>query len=68
MAVQLNAIWKEICAKVREQVSPDTFRRWFSSTQLKEADEDRLLVLVPNHIYGLWIDSNYIATREPRSM
>ncbi len=57
----LNEIWKAICAKVREQVSADTFRRWFSSTQLREADEERLVVRVPNHIYGLWIDSNYIA-------
>ena len=61
MADQLNIIWKEICSKVKEQVSADTFRRWFSSTQLIEADESRLLVRVPNHIYGLWIDSNYIA-------
>ncbi len=61
MADPLNEIWKAICAKVREQVSPDTFRRWFSSTQLKEADEERLVVRVPNHIYGLWIDSNYLA-------
>ena len=57
----MNTIWKEICSKVKEQVSADTFRRWFSSTQLIEADESRLLVRVPNHIYGLWIDSNYIA-------
>lgn len=61
MGDQLNTIWKEICSKVKEQVSADTFRRWFSSTQLIEADESRLLVRVPNHIYGLWIDSNYIA-------
>ena len=61
MADHLNTIWKEICSKVKEQVSGDTFRRWFSSTQLIEADESRLLVRVPNHIYGLWIDSNYIA-------
>ena len=61
MADHLNTIWKEICSKVKEQVSADTFRRWFSSTQLVEADESRLLVRVPNHIYGLWIDSNYIA-------
>jgi chromosomal replication initiator protein len=61
MADHLNTIWKEICSKVKEQVSADTFRRWFSSTQLIEADESRLLVRVPNHIYGLWIDSNYIA-------
>jgi len=61
MGDHLNTIWKEICSKVKEQVSADTFRRWFSSTQLIEADESRLLVRVPNHIYGLWIDSNYIA-------
>ena len=61
MADELNVIWKEICSKVREQVSADTFRRWFSSTKLIEADENNLRVFVPNHIYGLWIDSNYMA-------
>ena len=61
MADELNTIWKEICSKVREQVSADTFRRWFSSTKLIEADENNLRVFVPNHIYGLWIDSNYMA-------
>ena len=61
MAEELNTIWKEICSKVSEQVSADTFRRWFSSTELIEADENNLRVFVPNHIYGLWIDSNYLA-------
>ena len=61
MGEELNAIWKEICSNVKEQVSPDTFKRWFSSTQLIEANEEALSVHIPNHIYGLWIDSNYMA-------
>ncbi|MEC8691105.1 MAG: DnaA N-terminal domain-containing protein, partial [Verrucomicrobiota bacterium] len=61
MGEELNAIWKEICSNVKEQVSPDTFKRWFSSTQLIEANEEALSVHIPNHIYCLWIDSNYMA-------
>ena len=61
MGEELNTIWKEVCSKVKEQVSPDTFKRWFSSTQLIEANEESLSVHIPNHIYGLWIESNYMA-------
>ena len=61
MGEELNTIWKEICSNVKEQVSPDTFKRWFSSTQLIEANEEALIVHIPNHIYGLWIESNYMA-------
>ena len=31
------------------------------SIQLIEANEEALSVHIPNHIYGLWIDSNYMA-------
>ena len=61
MGEELNDIWKEICSNVKEQVSSDTFKRWFSSTRLVDADEDSLSVQIPNHIYGLWIESNYMA-------
>ena len=30
MGEELNVIWKEICSNVKEQVSSDTFKRWFS--------------------------------------
>lgn len=60
MPEKYDEIWKEICGQIRKNVSPDTFRRWFSSTSLLDADEEKLLVKVPNNIYALWIESNYL--------
>jgi chromosomal replication initiator protein len=53
-------IWKEICTGIRKRVSGDTFKRWFSETMLVFADEERLTIRVPNNIYQLWIESNYM--------
>ncbi len=57
-----DIIWDEICADIRKRVSSDTFRRWFSGTTLVYADEERLKVRVPNHIYQVWIETNYMET------
>lgn len=56
-----DLIWKEICSGIRKRVSTDTFRRWFSGTTLIAADEERIMIRVPNHIYQLWIETNYMA-------
>lgn len=58
----LQLIWKEICTALKRRVSQDTFKRWFSGTSLLEADEDRLLVQVPNNIFQVWIESNYLGS------
>ena len=58
----LQVIWKEICTALKRRVSQDTFKRWFSGTSLLEADEDKLIVQVPNNIFQVWIESNYLAT------
>jgi chromosomal replication initiator protein len=53
-------IWERICAGIRQQVNPDTFQRWFESITLKYADETDLTLCVPNNIYQLWIETNYM--------
>ena len=58
----LKVIWKEICIALKRRVSQDTFKRWFSGTGLLEADEDKLVVQVPNNIFQVWIESNYLGT------
>ncbi len=62
MSEAYDVIWKEISNGIRKRVSADTFRRWFSGTRLLAADEDSLRVQVPNHIYQVWIETNYMAT------
>ena len=57
----LKPIWGEIAAAIKEQVSGDTFDRWFRDIDLLEANETELTLRVPNNIYQFWIESNYMA-------
>jgi chromosomal replication initiator protein len=61
MEQQFAQIWESISAGIRPQVSPDTFQRWFESVTLVRADETHLTLCVPNNIYQLWIETNYMA-------
>src|SRR5207302_6309892 len=38
----------------------ETFQRWFAAIELIHADETHLTLRVPNNIYQLWIESNYM--------
>jgi chromosomal replication initiator protein len=53
-------IWDEIGAGIRPHVSGDAFQRWFATICLVHADELALTFEVPNTIYQLWIESNYL--------
>src|SRR5580704_6724612 len=53
-------IWDAIASGIRPHVSVDAFQRWFASIDLVHADEMALTFEVPNTIYQLWIESNYL--------
>ena len=53
-------IWKHIADAIRPEVSGDTFQRWFKALQLLKADEAEITLRVPNNIYQLWIETNYM--------
>jgi len=53
-------IWKHIADAIRPEVSGDTFQRWFKALQLLQADEAQITLRVPNNIYQLWIETNYM--------
>ena len=53
-------IWKHIADAIRPEVSGDTFQRWFKAIQLLGADETQITLRVPNNIYQLWIETNYM--------
>jgi len=57
----LQTIWQAIAEHIAAQVSKDTFERWFKAIQMTAADEKAITLTVPNNIYQLWIESNYIA-------
>ncbi len=56
----LALIWKSIADSIGAQISADCFRRWFAAVELIQADEEQLTLRVPNTIYQLWIESNYL--------
>jgi chromosomal replication initiator protein len=61
-------IWNEIGADIRPHVSTDAFQRWFATIDLVHADELALTFEVPNTIYQLWIESNYLSLVESAAL
>ena len=53
-------IWESIAEAIKPQVNIDTYQRWFAGITLMRADEQEMTLRVPNNIYQLWIESNYM--------
>jgi chromosomal replication initiator protein len=60
MEESYRKIWEEIACEIQPRVSGDAFQRWFAALELVQADELALTFQVPNTIYQLWIESNYL--------
>ncbi len=60
MDESFRRIWDQIATGIRPHVSADAFQRWFAAIELVKADEFALTFQVPNTIYQLWIESNYL--------
>ncbi len=60
MQENFRLIWESIAAAIKPQVGADTYTRWFAAIVLVRADEQSLTLRVPNNIYQLWIESNYM--------
>jgi chromosomal replication initiator protein len=56
----LKRVWSDIAARIKTEVSADTYERWFQQVELVELDEKALTLQVPNKIFQLWIESNYL--------
>src|SRR5262249_9826593 len=53
-------IWQRLSAALKPEISADSFKRWFSNVELVEAKDKCITLTVPNNIYQLWIESNYM--------
>src|SRR5216117_1936447 len=53
-------LWQRLSATLKPQISPDSFKRWFSAVELVEVSDKSLTLRVPNNIYQFWIESNYM--------
>ena len=58
---ELKATWTAIAKTLKADVSADTYDRWFKDIELVELDPKKLTLRVPNNIYQLWIETNYIS-------
>src|SRR5437762_14190965 len=56
-----SQLWQKLSAALKPQVSPDTFKRWFSAVKLVGATDETFTFRVPNNIYQFWIESNHMA-------
>src|SRR5436309_8566725 len=61
MDKKCTQLWQRLSATLKSQLSPDSFKRWFSAVELVEAGDKSLTFCVPNNIYQFWIESNYMA-------
>ena len=55
-----SQLWQKLSAALKPQVSPDTFKRWFSAVKLVHATDEAFTFRVPNNIYQFWIESNHM--------
>src|SRR5215470_3689302 len=53
-------LWQRLSAALKPEISADSFKRWFSNVELIEAKDKSITLTVPNNIYQLWIESNYM--------
>ena len=57
----LKTTWALISKALKADVSADTYDRWFKDIELVELAPQQLTLRVPNNIYQLWIETNYIS-------
>jgi chromosomal replication initiator protein len=58
---ELPFVWGKIAERLREDVSDDTYSRWFKDIELIALSDKEMTLRVPSHIYQLWIESNYMS-------
>ncbi|MCB1232788.1 MAG: chromosomal replication initiator protein DnaA [Verrucomicrobiae bacterium] len=56
----LETLWNRISEELVERLGQAEFDRWFSPVKLVRIDTDSLCFSVPNPIYSLWIEENYL--------
>lgn len=59
MQQSVSAIWEKAARKLREQLTEDTYDRWFSPLVPIELSDSTLRLGVPNEFFGVWMQNNY---------
>jgi chromosomal replication initiator protein len=56
---ELVALWGQISSALRAEVGEGVYDRWFSTLRLASVDSQEVVLVIPNSIYQVWIESNY---------
>jgi chromosomal replication initiator protein len=56
---ELDALWSQISSALRAEVGEGVYDRWFSTLRLASVDSREVVLVIPNSIYQVWIESNY---------
>jgi chromosomal replication initiator protein len=54
--------WEKIAAALRTEVTADIFARWFKAVEPVELNGQHITLKVPNDIYRIWIEDNYLGS------
>ena len=60
-ADELDALWNQISSALKVELGEGVYDRWFSTLSLASVDSREIVLLIPNSIYQVWIESNYAA-------
>ncbi|MBM3856460.1 MAG: chromosomal replication initiator protein DnaA [Verrucomicrobia bacterium] len=61
MHLSNEQIWDQLSERIRQRISPDGYRRWFSDVHVSDTTSDSITLSVPNPIHQFFIESNYSA-------
>jgi len=57
----LDTLWNQISSALRGELGDGVFDRWFSTLRLADVDAREVALVIPNSIYQVWIESNYLS-------
>jgi chromosomal replication initiator protein len=55
-----EGIWRDVCARLKVQLTPANFSAWFSHVRVIGVEGDALLVGVPSSFAKQWIEERYL--------
>ncbi len=55
-------IWQNILDKLEDNINPQSFKTWFSETELEDIDDSTLVVKVPTNFIANFLNQNYTST------
>lgn len=57
--MELIELWRTILKRVKSEVTPSNFEIWFKNTELREKNEDELVVYAANEFAVEWLNKHY---------